>query len=184
MRVRTTAQPLLRSLVRVEVQLPRGLPVRMHAVVVHISVDELTSQSVVGLELYGIGDGDRRRWLAFVAGVAETGAVREHGQAAGFVVAMHPDTVEELDVLHVNAGAGWPIFVPTTASIQPGDRLHIIAVCPETAELHTIDGDALRSVPDSDPPGVIVKPRALTVPRPIVLSDRDDADTRGGVPCN
>jgi hypothetical protein len=97
---------------------------------------------------------------------------------------MHPDTIEELDVLHVRAGAGWPIFVPTTTFAEPGDRVHIIAVAPSTGELHSIDSDVLRHVPESDPPGVIVKPRSLTVPRPITLPKHDEAIERGGAPCN
>jgi hypothetical protein len=161
-------EPLpLRTLVKVSLLLPpRSSAFQTSARVCHnLPAVRGIDAAGLGLELFGLGADDRRRWDAFISHVrdkypesAERRAILAQGKGVDpmvrrhashvLVLAIHLRSLEDLAILLRRDVSARKLFVATSAHAEIGDRIGLWIVHPHTEDVFELSATVKRRVSD------------------------------------
>jgi hypothetical protein len=175
-------EPLaLRTLVKVSLLLPpRGAAFKANARVCHnLPAVRGGDEAGVGLELFGLGSDDTRRWDAFIAlvrerypGSAEHRAILARGVGIDpvvkrdpeyvLVLAIHLRSLEDLVLMLKRDISARKLFVVTPARAEIGDRIGLWIVHPHTDDVFELSATVKRRVSDGTLGGLLLDLSDLT----------------------
>ncbi len=162
MRIRTSAMPRLRLLVRVDLLIPTtGELVTMHAMVAHATLQDGCSQPSIGLKFYGVGEQTQSAWNRYVDS-ARVNAPPPDPSEISCITTVEPKTPTEFELVRVQASVGTNIFIQTELPIAAGMPLHAALIHPEDDDkMFLLEGVVETLVEDSVKRGAVVHFRRL-----------------------
>ncbi len=179
--VRVSEPLALRTLVKVSLLLPpRSAAFKANARVCHnLPAIRGSDEAGVGLELFGLGADDQRRWDGFIALVRERypeSAERRAILAEGFdidpivkrdpsyvlVLAISLRSIEDLALMVKRDIGARKLFVATSARAEIGDRLGLWIIHPHTDDVFELSATVKRRVSDGSLGGLLLDLTDLT----------------------
>lgn len=174
--VKMIAPPALRQLVRMEVPLPDGPTLQVHAMVVFRVAPGGDAVAGAGMQFYGLEGRERAQWDHFVQsvrdalpksarapeGVAENSDDRRAFERFAVRFEVRVSTVDELVTLYTRDISKGGMAVETDMELEPGTDVGLDLIHPKTAATFELEATVRRKIRQPSAMGLAVEFKEMT----------------------